>query len=104
MGQYVSFYVSVVGQAHSRHRSPEGVYQIDVLDGASSQQIAAEAALSSALRHIPFLEDDASRFSIRLFTDDGEEFVLPLTGSSPHESKACYCGRAFDYPDFIMIQ
>lgn len=101
MGEYVKFFVKVEGIPVSAHRSPEGIYHVDVIDGIASMKQCAGAALCSAINNIPFLLDDLSRFSLRLFSNAGEEINAKTSVPVHVESLACYCGKTKEYPETI---
>jgi hypothetical protein len=104
MESHISFLVKVEGSAHSRHRSPEGVYQLDVMTRSSPVRYMAETIIQSALHHIPFLNEESNKFSIRLFSVQGEEIVSSTSRSFDKSDDVCYCGRVFDYPEILSLQ
>jgi hypothetical protein len=100
MSQYISFFVKVEGEAHSRYRSPDGVYKVDVIDDKSPVIKMASAALHEAIDTIPFLQESIHNFSVKLFSDKGDHIATTLNIST---GKAIYCGRATEYPECITV-
>lgn len=103
MSEYVSFFVSVSGEAPSRYRSPDGVYKVDVIQDTHSLINMAHSVLEEAVTTIPFLYENLSNFSVKVFSSQGDYIATNLNHCN-YETKACYCGRALEYPDTITIQ
>lgn len=100
---YVPFFVKIEGQPHSQHRSPQGVYHVEVLQEESLLHSAC-AALSVTKDCAPFIQENPDCFKVTVFSADGEEIVIPTLLDTVYDSVACFYGRATDYPAIITVQ
>lgn len=99
----VPLYVRVDCLAHSRHRDPQGVYEVEVHKEAS-MALCASAAIQVAKDHIAFLDENVDKSTIRVFSLEGDEIIIPSQIDSDFHELGCFRGRVQDYPDTITIQ
>ena len=96
----VSFFVKVEGHAYSRHRSPTGVYKVDVREEKTVKHSAC-AAMEVARQRVPFLNENPHGFTFRTFLDNGEEVVVPKVLATQYGDHGSYDGRQLVYPTAI---
>ncbi len=99
----VSLYVQVECDAYSRHRSPQGVYDVTVTDEGSIVH-AACAAMQIVKDYAPFIDENVNNVTMRVFSKDGQEIRVPQMFDSEYYEKGCFGGRVCDYPSSITIQ
>ena len=98
-----SIFIKVEGQCHSNHRSPQGVYKVEVIPEKTIAHSAC-AAIQVARYSVPFLSENPDRFTLTAFSEDGHEISIPRPLTTAHDHRGCFKGRSFDHPDTITIQ
>jgi len=98
-----SLYVRIECEAFSGHRNPEGIYCVDVADDKSLLH-AASAAIQIVREHVPFLDENLNRTSIRVFSPEGSEILLAVEIESDQVDFGSFKGRASDHPPIIALQ
>lgn len=98
-------FVRVDCQAHSRYRSPEGVYQVNVPQDCHVIQ-QASTAVRLVRENAAFMNENADKACVRVFSAEGHEISVPLLMEDPEDDEmdASFCGRAIDFPEHITIQ
>ncbi len=95
------YFVKVEGPPDNGHRNPKGIYKIDVFDEQESACRDIGAILREAIQTIPFLSENMPRFSLRLFSKEGDEIRATRSRSSNECDINIYCQRAANYPQSI---
>ena len=103
MNTYTTFLILVEGVPHSRHRSPIGLYRIDVITDNMSLDTAATSVLEAAKYNIPFLNELTLQYSVRIFLESGEELKLPKPTYEHDDGLTCYCGRVTDNSPIAIL-
>jgi hypothetical protein len=96
------FFVKVEGQAYSNHRSPRGVWGVEV-KAEKSLAHSACAALAVARDMVPFLNENREYFTLRVYKEDGQEVVVPRSLVTHFEEEGRFTGRAKAYPEEITF-
>lgn len=99
----VPFFIKIEGQAFSNHRSPAGVFKVEVGEEASIVH-AALAAIQVAKDYVPFMDENPNCFTLRAFREDGQEVIVPRTLTPSQDMMGFFCGRAAVYPEIITVQ
>lgn len=99
----LSLFVRVDCDAYSRHRDPKGVYQVDVIADSSMIHNAC-VAMSTIKSQVAFIHENLNRLSMRVFTKDGNEVLIPGCMDLDDLDTGHYKGRAQEYPEHITIQ
>lgn len=99
---FVTFFVRVLATPHSRHRSPEGVYKVQVRQSMDSLEEQAREARQVAFDHIPFLHENMHCSTISVFSERGNEIRIKDTFCDDI-SVGLYCGRAETFPEHLTM-
>ena len=99
----VSFFVKVEGQPYSNHRNPQGVYQVDVVEEKTLVHSAC-AAIQVVKDSVPFLDENPECFTLKAFSSDGKEVIIPRLLVTDHNEFGILRGRSFDHPEIITLQ
>lgn len=100
---FVPYFVRVDCDAHSRHRSPQGVYRVEV-EATQTTIERACSAIQTIKDRVAFMCENTNRAIVRVFTIDGDEVCIPRYIEPENYDSGEYLGRAVEYPESITIQ
>lgn len=101
--EVVPYFVRVDCEAHSRHRSPQGVYLVEV-DATKTILERACSAIQTIKDSVAFMCENTNRTIVRVFAKDGSEVLLPQHIETEDSESGLYFGRADGYPEIITLQ
>lgn len=100
---FIPYFVRVDCDAPSRHRSPQGVYRVEV-EATQSTIERACSAIQTIKDRVAFMCENTNRTIVRVFTEHGDEVRVPSYIETEECDSGSYLGRALDYPEVITLQ
>lgn len=100
---FIPYFVRVDCDAHSRHRSPQGVYRVEVKSTPSIVESAC-SAIQTIKDRVAFMCENTNRAIVRVFKEDGSEVRVPKYIETDECPSGAYLGRAENYPEEITLQ
>lgn len=99
----VSLYVKVDCNATSRHRDPQGIYLVDVVEDQSILH-CANAAIQVVKDRVAFIDENIDKVTLKVFCAQGNEIRIPVLVETQFHDRANFRGRALDFPEIITLQ
>lgn len=97
------YFVKVEGPPENARRNPKGVYKLDVAKNTGDAGTDIDLILNEAVQIIPFLSENMPRFSLKLFSIEGDEIRAGRSVCHNECEVHVHCERARDYPAAIDV-